>query len=174
MSRLSRQCCKYFSSTGALKTDHTEVLLSADFTGAIKVFINVKKYWALEMVSAPHIRACLLRISLKDEGQPVRGLLTSPNYLMVNSLRRRAVCSVCSRTGTLTWKIRELVNNGKKQTRCDSLSRFYFLSSIPSNCEEFGIRWTSRKCQVCMVWAETKSAQICMCVNLRLCNRDGV
>ncbi|TNN41074.1 WD repeat-containing protein 44 [Liparis tanakae] len=28
----------------ALKTDHTEVLLSADFTGAIKVFINVKKY----------------------------------------------------------------------------------------------------------------------------------
>uniref|UniRef100_A0A8C7HZE8 WD repeat-containing protein 44 n=1 Tax=Oncorhynchus kisutch TaxID=8019 RepID=A0A8C7HZE8_ONCKI len=34
----------YFSSTGALKTDHTEVLLSADFTGAIKVFINVKKY----------------------------------------------------------------------------------------------------------------------------------
>ncbi|KAG8008152.1 WD repeat-containing protein 44 [Nibea albiflora] len=29
---------------GALKTDHTEVLLSADFTGAIKVFINVKKY----------------------------------------------------------------------------------------------------------------------------------
>ncbi len=30
--------------TGALKTDHTEVLLSADFTGAIKVFINVKKY----------------------------------------------------------------------------------------------------------------------------------
>uniref|UniRef100_A0A8C7PVZ9 WD repeat-containing protein 44 n=1 Tax=Oncorhynchus mykiss TaxID=8022 RepID=A0A8C7PVZ9_ONCMY len=32
----------YFSSTGALKTDHTEVLLSADFTGAIKVFINVK------------------------------------------------------------------------------------------------------------------------------------
>uniref|UniRef100_A0A6Q2WUY9 WD repeat-containing protein 44 n=1 Tax=Esox lucius TaxID=8010 RepID=A0A6Q2WUY9_ESOLU len=33
-----------FMSTGALKTDHTEVLLSADFTGAIKVFINVKKY----------------------------------------------------------------------------------------------------------------------------------
>uniref|UniRef100_A0A3P9AA70 WD repeat-containing protein 44 n=1 Tax=Esox lucius TaxID=8010 RepID=A0A3P9AA70_ESOLU len=32
-----------FMSTGALKTDHTEVLLSADFTGAIKVFINVKK-----------------------------------------------------------------------------------------------------------------------------------
>ncbi|XP_023818678.1 WD repeat-containing protein 44 isoform X1 [Oryzias latipes] len=30
--------------SGALKTDHTEVLLSADFTGAIKVFINVKKY----------------------------------------------------------------------------------------------------------------------------------
>lgn len=29
---------------GALKTDHTEVLLSADFTGAIKVFVNVKKY----------------------------------------------------------------------------------------------------------------------------------
>lgn len=29
---------------GALKTDHTEVLLSADFTGAIKVFINKKKY----------------------------------------------------------------------------------------------------------------------------------
>uniref|UniRef100_A0A6Q2X825 WD repeat-containing protein 44 n=1 Tax=Esox lucius TaxID=8010 RepID=A0A6Q2X825_ESOLU len=28
---------------GAEKTDHTEVLLSADFTGAIKVFINVKK-----------------------------------------------------------------------------------------------------------------------------------
>uniref|UniRef100_A0A8C8RZT1 WD repeat-containing protein 44 n=1 Tax=Pelusios castaneus TaxID=367368 RepID=A0A8C8RZT1_9SAUR len=27
----------------ALKTDHTEVLLSADFTGAIKVFINKKK-----------------------------------------------------------------------------------------------------------------------------------
>ncbi|XP_062262683.1 WD repeat-containing protein 44 [Platichthys flesus] len=30
--------------SGALKTDHTEVLLSADFTGAIKVFINVKKF----------------------------------------------------------------------------------------------------------------------------------
>ncbi|XP_041949663.1 WD repeat-containing protein 44 [Alosa sapidissima] len=30
--------------SGALKTDHSEVLLSADFTGAIKVFINVKKY----------------------------------------------------------------------------------------------------------------------------------
>ncbi|XP_012696914.1 WD repeat-containing protein 44 isoform X2 [Clupea harengus] len=30
--------------SGALKTDHTEVLLSADFTGAIKVFTNVKKY----------------------------------------------------------------------------------------------------------------------------------
>ncbi|XP_072482484.1 WD repeat-containing protein 44 isoform X1 [Notamacropus eugenii] len=32
--------------SGALKTDHTEVLLSADFTGAIKVFINKKKYVA--------------------------------------------------------------------------------------------------------------------------------
>ncbi|XP_059911667.1 WD repeat-containing protein 44 isoform X1 [Gadus macrocephalus] len=30
--------------SGALKTDHTEVLVSADFTGAIKVFVNVKKY----------------------------------------------------------------------------------------------------------------------------------
>uniref|UniRef100_A0A8C3CW34 WD repeat-containing protein 44 n=1 Tax=Cairina moschata TaxID=8855 RepID=A0A8C3CW34_CAIMO len=30
--------------SGALKMDHTEVLLSADFTGAIKVFINKKKY----------------------------------------------------------------------------------------------------------------------------------
>lgn len=40
----------YFLS-GALKTDHTEVLLSADFTGAIKVFINVKKYWALQSSS---------------------------------------------------------------------------------------------------------------------------
>lgn len=39
-----RQSCR--SLTGALKTDHTEVLLSADFTGAIKVFINVKKYWS--------------------------------------------------------------------------------------------------------------------------------
>ncbi|XP_018607065.1 WD repeat-containing protein 44-like [Scleropages formosus] len=29
--------------SGALKTDRTEVLLSADFTGAIKVFVNVKK-----------------------------------------------------------------------------------------------------------------------------------
>ncbi|XP_034297565.1 WD repeat-containing protein 44 [Pantherophis guttatus] len=29
--------------SGALKADHTEVLLSADFTGAIKVFINKKK-----------------------------------------------------------------------------------------------------------------------------------
>ncbi|XP_034034441.1 WD repeat-containing protein 44 isoform X2 [Thalassophryne amazonica] len=43
--------CKSLDSTdsetipsGALKTDHTEVLLSADFTGAIKVFINIKKY----------------------------------------------------------------------------------------------------------------------------------
>ncbi|XP_036404780.1 WD repeat-containing protein 44 [Megalops cyprinoides] len=43
--------CKSSDSTdsetipsGALKTDHTEVLLSADFTGAIKVFVNVKKY----------------------------------------------------------------------------------------------------------------------------------
>ncbi|KAG7515229.1 WD repeat-containing protein 44 [Solea senegalensis] len=43
--------CKSLDSTdsetipsGALKTDHTEVLLSADFTGAIKVFVNVKKY----------------------------------------------------------------------------------------------------------------------------------
>uniref|UniRef100_H3CXG3 WD repeat-containing protein 44 n=1 Tax=Tetraodon nigroviridis TaxID=99883 RepID=H3CXG3_TETNG len=36
--------CKSLDSTdsGALKTDHTEVLLSADFTGAIKVFINRK------------------------------------------------------------------------------------------------------------------------------------
>ncbi|XP_027693138.1 WD repeat-containing protein 44 isoform X3 [Vombatus ursinus] len=32
--------------SGALKTDHTEVLLSADFTGAIKVFINKKKFVA--------------------------------------------------------------------------------------------------------------------------------
>ncbi|XP_051824933.1 WD repeat-containing protein 44 [Antechinus flavipes] len=32
--------------SGALKTDHAEVLLSADFTGAIKVFINKKKYVA--------------------------------------------------------------------------------------------------------------------------------
>lgn len=30
--------------SGALKSDHTEVLLSADFTGAIKVFINKKKH----------------------------------------------------------------------------------------------------------------------------------
>ncbi|MFT7814579.1 WD repeat-containing protein 44-like [Arapaima gigas] len=30
--------------SGALKRDHSEVLLSADFTGAIKVFVNVKKY----------------------------------------------------------------------------------------------------------------------------------
>ncbi|MBN3301249.1 WDR44 protein, partial [Amia calva] len=30
--------------SGALKTDHTEVLLSADFTGAIKVFVNRKKH----------------------------------------------------------------------------------------------------------------------------------
>nr|XP_023700595.1 WD repeat-containing protein 44-like [Paramormyrops kingsleyae] len=29
--------------SGALRTGHTEVLLSADFTGAIKVFVNVKK-----------------------------------------------------------------------------------------------------------------------------------
>ncbi|KAG8448331.1 hypothetical protein GDO86_015425 [Hymenochirus boettgeri] len=29
--------------SGALKSDHTEVLLSADFTGAIKVFVNKKK-----------------------------------------------------------------------------------------------------------------------------------
>ncbi|MEE6496619.1 hypothetical protein FKM82_002436, partial [Ascaphus truei] len=29
--------------SGALKSDHTEVLLSADFTGAIKVFVNRKK-----------------------------------------------------------------------------------------------------------------------------------
>ncbi|XP_053329064.1 WD repeat-containing protein 44 [Spea bombifrons] len=29
--------------SGALKPDHTEVLLSADFTGAIKVFVNKKK-----------------------------------------------------------------------------------------------------------------------------------
>ncbi|KAI1903611.1 hypothetical protein AGOR_G00028990 [Albula goreensis] len=43
--------CKSTDSTdsdtipsGALKTDHTEVLVSADFTGAIKVFVNVKKY----------------------------------------------------------------------------------------------------------------------------------
>uniref|UniRef100_A0A8C4DJ64 WD repeat-containing protein 44 n=1 Tax=Dicentrarchus labrax TaxID=13489 RepID=A0A8C4DJ64_DICLA len=43
--------CKSLDSTdsetipsGALKTDHTEVLLSADFTGAIKVFINVKNH----------------------------------------------------------------------------------------------------------------------------------
>ncbi|CAJ1064077.1 WD repeat-containing protein 44 isoform X2 [Xyrichtys novacula] len=44
-SKLSFHCVNlilYFE--GALKTDHTEVLLSADFTGAIKVFINVKKY----------------------------------------------------------------------------------------------------------------------------------
>lgn len=41
----SRRLLKRPSSVpGALKTDHTEVLLSADFTGAIKVFINVKKY----------------------------------------------------------------------------------------------------------------------------------
>ncbi|KAM6143640.1 WD repeat-containing protein 44 [Erethizon dorsatum] len=31
------------TSTGILKTDNTEVLLSADFTGAIKVFINKRK-----------------------------------------------------------------------------------------------------------------------------------
>ncbi|KAK7798800.1 hypothetical protein U0070_024817 [Myodes glareolus] len=31
------------TSTGIVKTDNTEVLLSADFTGAIKVFINRRK-----------------------------------------------------------------------------------------------------------------------------------
>lgn len=31
------------TSTGIVKTDNTEVLLSADFTGAIKVFINKRK-----------------------------------------------------------------------------------------------------------------------------------
>jgi hypothetical protein len=29
--------------SGIVKTDNTEVLLSADFTGAIKVFINKRK-----------------------------------------------------------------------------------------------------------------------------------
>lgn len=42
----------FCSPTGALKTDHTEVLLSADFTGAIKVFINVKKYWGFPVSSS--------------------------------------------------------------------------------------------------------------------------
>lgn len=51
-------CCFLFP--GALKTDHTEVLLSADFTGAIKVFINVKKYWAFRK------QVCSAEISPKD------------------------------------------------------------------------------------------------------------
>uniref|UniRef100_A0A8C8EKQ5 WD repeat-containing protein 44 n=1 Tax=Oncorhynchus tshawytscha TaxID=74940 RepID=A0A8C8EKQ5_ONCTS len=36
----------------ALKADHTEVLLSADFTGAIKVFINVKKILSTSALKA--------------------------------------------------------------------------------------------------------------------------
>lgn len=55
------------SFVGALKTDHTEVLLSADFTGAIKVFINVKKYWALQRLSAPHTQADCRRSLLKTK-----------------------------------------------------------------------------------------------------------
>uniref|UniRef100_A0A673N884 WD repeat-containing protein 44 n=1 Tax=Sinocyclocheilus rhinocerous TaxID=307959 RepID=A0A673N884_9TELE len=43
-SALNKNNPFFFISSGALKTDHTEVLLSADFTGAIKVFVNVKKY----------------------------------------------------------------------------------------------------------------------------------
>lgn len=42
-----------FFSSGALKTDHSEVLLSADFTGAIKVFVNVKKYWVIVLNMTP-------------------------------------------------------------------------------------------------------------------------
>uniref|UniRef100_A0A8C8CB22 WD repeat-containing protein 44 n=1 Tax=Oncorhynchus tshawytscha TaxID=74940 RepID=A0A8C8CB22_ONCTS len=38
--------------SGALKADHTEVLLSADFTGAIKVFINVKKILSTSALKA--------------------------------------------------------------------------------------------------------------------------
>ncbi|XP_055791221.1 WD repeat-containing protein 44-like isoform X1 [Salvelinus fontinalis] len=51
--------CKSVDSTdsetipsGALKADHTEVLLSADFTGAIKVFINVKKILSTSALKA--------------------------------------------------------------------------------------------------------------------------
>uniref|UniRef100_A0A8C1ACU8 WD repeat-containing protein 44 n=2 Tax=Cyprinus carpio TaxID=7962 RepID=A0A8C1ACU8_CYPCA len=43
-SALNKSNPFFFFSSGALKTDHSEVLLSADFTGAIKVFVNVKKY----------------------------------------------------------------------------------------------------------------------------------
>lgn len=131
-SRLPSQCYKtVLSFAGALKTDHTEVLLSADFTGAIKVFINVKKYWALQRFPAPHVQACLSEISPKDEGQPVRGHLTSPNYLMVIALRQRAVCSYFGRTGTLKWKTREWVEEMDltKQTGCDSLSHFFIFNT---------------------------------------------
>lgn len=105
-SAINKQYCP---SAGALKTDHTEVLLSADFTGAIKVFINVKKYWALRRLSGIHIQACLSEISPKDEGQPVvGGHLTSPNYLIVITLRQRAELSGAffGRAGTLKCKTR--------------------------------------------------------------------
>lgn len=180
---LPSQCYKtVLSFAGALKTDHTEVLLSADFTGAIKVFINVKKYWALRRLPAPHMQACLPEFSPKDEGQPIRGRLSSPNYLMVIALRQRAVCSYFGRTGTLKRKTREWVEEMDltKQTRCDSLSHFYFLSLIPSNCEWYGVggkkkekKKKSRKCQACVVWAETTSVQICM-LNLQLYGQDWV
>ncbi|KYO32724.1 WD repeat-containing protein 44 [Alligator mississippiensis] len=45
--------------SGALKTDHTEVLLSADFTGAIKVFINRKKNVSARKYINIHTCVCL-------------------------------------------------------------------------------------------------------------------
>lgn len=79
-SLLSFQCLKMSSPfSGALKTDHTEVLLSADFTGAIKVFINVKKYWTLEIQ--------LVSFSFFFGDQSSGWNTSSSNYLMGNALR---------------------------------------------------------------------------------------
>lgn len=138
---------------GALKTDHTEVLLSADFTGAIKVFINLKKYWAPQMLSALHVQACrTLALKLEDSHQ---GHLTSPNYLKVIALRHRAVCSLFRRTGTLKRKTME---RWMKWTRSRHgvipchISNFL----IPSNCESVGIKKKKRQGNSKHFWFEQK------------------
>lgn len=54
-----------------------------------------------------------------------------------------------------------------KQTGCDSLSYFYFLSLIPSDCEWLGIH----RNQKCRVYADTNTVRIC--VNLQLYGQDS-
>lgn len=135
---------------GALKTDHTEVLLSADFTGAIKVFINVKKYWALQRLLASRVQACLSEISPKDGGQLVRSLTRSPSTWWYWD---KVVCSSCfGWTGTLKSKGIGGINRLPKMDKVRFLTVFFFYLWYQTTVT---LVWT-RDLDTSSVWTEMK------------------